>query len=214
MYTYISAFRGCLLLTCATLVSCATYRSAGGDFRGIGSYKSPSDYSSSSSSGTRSAHGYSPRAPFKLVWPVENVHINRGFHPANDPAHEGLDLGGSRGFPIMAAHEGVVIYRGQDFRGYGKMVLIEYNHEWATLYGHLDQITVQQGQVVTPGDLIGKMGATGHASGVHLHFELMHNRNPTDPLPFLMHQRKLTSTFAKQLHSENQGPRSQTPRPQ
>jgi murein DD-endopeptidase MepM/ murein hydrolase activator NlpD len=158
---------------------------------------------------------YSPRAPFKLVWPVENVHINRGFHPPSDPAHEGIDLSGRRGYPIMAAHEGVVIYSGQDFHGYGKMILIEYNHEWATLYGHLDQISVRQGQLVTPGDLIGRMGATGHASGVHLHFELMHNRTPTDPLPFLMHPKKLTSaSYAKRLHSETQAQHSQTQRAQ
>ncbi|NJL23863.1 MAG: M23 family metallopeptidase [Calothrix sp. SM1_5_4] len=113
------------------------------------------------------------------------VRISRGFRPPDAPRHAGMDLTGQRGSPILAAHEGIVIYAGSDFRGYGKMILVEYNSEWATLYAHLEHIAVKEGHIVSPGDPLGGMGSTGKASGVHLHFELMRHRRPVDPLPLL-----------------------------
>lgn len=128
---------------------------------------------------------YAPKGEFRLYWPVSQVRLNRGFRPSSDRRHEGIDLGGARGSPILAAHEGVVVYAGSGFRGYGKMVLVEYNKEWATLYAHLNSISAREGQVLKARDIIGQMGATGQASGVHLHFELIRHRQPVDPLPVL-----------------------------
>ncbi|MGZ3722296.1 MAG: M23 family metallopeptidase [Bdellovibrionales bacterium] len=198
------------------LSACGTYRTGTGDYRGaadykgVGNLKAPSDYSTSVDSqdvsddelrDARSHLGkgisYIPNGPFKLYWPVEAVRINRGFKPESDPHHEGLDLGGKRGLPILAAHDGVIIYAGTAFNGYGKMVLIEFNNEWATLYGHLDSFAVRDGMIVRAGDPIGAMGATGHATGVHLHFELMHNRSPVDPLPLLTNGRQLASELQR-----------------
>ena len=187
------------------LASCGTYRTGSGNYNGMGNYKNPSDYSSGVDSsdyskedtlGSRGRLGkrtqYFPRGPFKLNWPLTLVHINRGFQ-AIDTKHDGLDLGGRKGVTVMAAHEGVVIYAGRDFHGYGKMILVEYNKEWATLYAHLDAFIAKEGQVVSPGDPIGTMGATGDATGVHLHFEVFHNREPTDPIPLLTRANKVTS---------------------
>jgi murein DD-endopeptidase MepM/ murein hydrolase activator NlpD len=70
------------------------------------------------------------------------------------------------------------------------MVLIEYSHEWATLYAHLDTVNVRAGQIVQIGDPIGGMGRTGDATGIHLHFELLHKKIPTDPLHFLSRSRR------------------------
>lgn len=137
---------------------------------------------------------YVPRGAFRLYWPVHQIKINRGFRPAKDPNHQGMDLGGPKGAPILAAHEGIVVYTGKEFRGYGKMVLIEYNSEWATLYAHLDRIDVRQGQILNPGDPIGAMGRTGRASGVHLHFELMNNKLPIDPMSHLARNTKMASS--------------------
>ena len=139
---------------------------------------------------------FTPKGPFKLSWPVQSVHINRGFKPESDPHHEGLDLGGKRGTPIASAHDGVVIYAGNGFSGFGNMVLVEYNSEWATLYAHLDGYAVKEGHILTVGDPIGTMGATGHATGVHLHFELMHNRTPVDPLQLLTGGRQMASELS------------------
>lgn len=129
--------------------------------------------------------------PFQLQSPVQKYKLNRGFLAKRN--HKGLDLGGRRGDPILAAHPGVVVYAGRKFRGYGKMVLIEYNGKWATLYAHLDKYHVQEGQVVVAGERIGDMGATGRATGVHLHFELIKNKQPIDPLTYMRTDRFLTS---------------------
>jgi murein DD-endopeptidase MepM/ murein hydrolase activator NlpD len=131
------------------------------------------------------ARTYQPEHEFHLYWPVSTVRVNRGFAPANAPHHQGVDLGGTRGTPILAAHEGVVVYTGRHFHGYGNMVIVEYDKEWATLYAHLNRITAREGQHVQPGETLGQMGRSGHATGVHLHFELMHHRQPVNPLPFL-----------------------------
>lgn len=160
---------------------CGHFHRSIGEFRGPGPYRRPSDYSlppvSTPIARTK------PRGPFRLAWPVNHVRLSRGFK--HSPRHEGIDLAGAKGTAILAAHEGQVIYVGQDFRGYGKMVIVEYDRKWASLYGHLNSISVREGDIVKSGDILGGMGRTGRASGVHLHFELMHKRQPIDPLTVL-----------------------------
>lgn len=191
-----------VLLAVSTLLACTHYRSGFADYRGFGEeYRTSGDYSRAPSSEldplppTPGFDGqtYRPRAPFQLFWPVRTVRVNRGFRPASDRDHQGVDLGGARGTPILSAHEGLVIYAGRDFRGYGNMVLVEYSREWATLYAHLDRILVREGQILKAGEKLGTMGRTGRATGVHLHFELIHDRRPIDPLPYLMRSQKYAS---------------------
>jgi len=124
----------------------------------------------------------------KLSWPVHAVRINRGFMigSTRHSRHMGLDLGGYKNAPIRAAHDGYVIYAGKGFKGYGKMIILENTQGgYATFYAHLNQIKVKEGQFIHTGDTIGKMGRTGHATGVHLHFELRIAKLPTDPEPHL-----------------------------
>ncbi len=127
------------------------------------------------------------RGPFHLSWPVAVPVINRGYKPdgGRRKQHLGIDLGGRKNDFIYAAHDGVVVYAGRKFRGYGKMIILEYDQSWATLYGHLNSFNVKNGQEVHAGDLIGKMGRTGRATGVHLHFELIKDKEPVDPQQFL-----------------------------
>jgi murein DD-endopeptidase MepM/ murein hydrolase activator NlpD len=122
---------------------------------------------------------------FRLRAPVKHLKINRGYKTEGRRAHLGLDIAGHRGDRIFAAHDGVVIYVGRGFRGYGKMILLEYDNSWATLYGHLNRFKVKTGQEVKAGTLIGEMGRTGRATGVHLHFELIKDKDPIDPEPYL-----------------------------
>ncbi len=129
--------------------------------------------------------GYMRAEKFSMQWPVQNPRLNRGFKPPSDRKHFGIDLGGHRGEPILAAHEGFVIFAGTGFRGYGKMIILEFNGNFATLYAHLDRILVKNGQFVEPGQPIGQMGRTGRATGVHLHFELLEDKIPVDPLDWL-----------------------------
>ena len=118
-------------------------------------------------------------------WPVDRARMTRGFLPNKRRPHLGIDLAAPRGTPILASRAGTVIYAGREFKGYGKMIMIESGDGWATLYAHFDKILVSEGQKVRQGEVVGQMGNTGRSTGVHLHFEIRKNRGPVDPLPLL-----------------------------
>jgi murein DD-endopeptidase MepM/ murein hydrolase activator NlpD len=119
-------------------------------------------------------------------WPVAEARFIRGFLPQKKrKPHLGIDLAAPKGTPILAAHDGTVIYTGREFRGYGKMVMIEGREGFATLYAHFSKITIHEGERVHQGDQIGLMGRSGHATGTHLHFEVRTDRGPVDPLNYL-----------------------------
>lgn len=126
-------------------------------------------------------------------WPVWEARMSRGYLPKGTKRrkrpHKGIDMAAQRGIAVMASHDGVIIYAGKEFKGYGKMIMIESTNAnsngYATLYGHLDKIVVYEGQKVRQGEVIGALGNTGRSSGPHLHFEIRTLDGPIDPLPFL-----------------------------
>ncbi len=132
-------------------------------------------------------------------WPVWEARMSRGFLPKRKRKrpHKGIDLAAPRGVPVMASHDGVVIYTGKEFKGFGKMIMIETTGDstgYATLYGHLDKILVYDGQKVRQGEVIGALGNTGRSSGPHLHFEIRRSDGiPIDPLPMLPAGEALTN---------------------
>ena len=134
-------------------------------------------------------------------WPIWEARMTRGFLPKvkrkRKRPHKGIDLAAPRGSAVMASHDGVVIYTGSGFKGYGKMIMIESNVEagtgFATLYGHLDKIVVYEGKKVHQGEVIGALGNTGRSSGPHLHFEIRKLNGPIDPLPLLPAGNALTN---------------------
>ncbi len=135
-------------------------------------------------------------------WPVWEARMSRGFLPHGTKKrkrpHKGIDLAAPRGSAVMASHDGLVIYTGKAFKGYGKMIMIESTNSeagsgFATLYGHLDKIVVFEGQKVRQGEVIGALGNTGRSSGPHLHFEIRKLDGPIDPLPFLPAGEALTN---------------------
>ena len=164
---------------CGLLSGCATYRGLG-----------PLETAPRSSRPSGSVSTF-----FSLQWPLNDIHINRGFNVQKRRPHLGIDLAGVRGTGIFAAHPGKVIYAGRAYRGYGRMVMIEYSDQWATLYAHLDSIQVHKGDTVAQGQLVGRMGRSGHATGVHLHFELFREKTPVDPLLYLNKSNARTSAL-------------------
>lgn len=123
-------------------------------------------------------------------WPVDQARLTRGFflippRGKSKRPHLGIDLAAPKGTSIYSAHDGTVIYVGRAFKGFGKMIMIEGKMGWATLYAHLTKSRVKEGEQVRQGDLIGDMGRTGRATGVHLHFEIRKQSGPVDPLRFL-----------------------------
>ncbi len=138
----------------------------------------------------------SPRRP-QFDWPVWEARMTRGYLPRGKGRrkrpHKGIDLAAPRGSAVMASHDGTIIYTGSGFKGYGKMIMIESNDGWATLYGHLDKIVVYEGKKIRQGEVIGALGNTGRSSGPHLHFEIRRLNGPVDPLPLLPAGEALTN---------------------
>lgn len=122
-------------------------------------------------------------------WPVNEARMTRGFFTKpkkrRGRPHLGIDLASPKGTPIYAAHSGLIIYVGKQFSGYGRMVMIEGKDGFASLYAHLSKTLVRAGTQVVKGELIGQMGRTGRATGVHLHFEIRKKDGPVDPLMYL-----------------------------
>lgn len=104
-------------------------------------------------------------------WPVED-HILSGYDYAPSVNHLGIDLRGEMGDPVKAVDNGVVVYAGWNDWGYGNMVVVDHGFGWQSLYAHLATVDVICGQEVYVGDVLGGVGDTGAADGVHLHFEL------------------------------------------
>ncbi len=98
--------------------------------------------------------------------------------------HEGVDLGADYGDNVRAAAAGTVVANGYD-GAYGIKVDIDHGNGYHTWYAHLSRADVSVGQHVYKGQSIGAVGATGFATGPHLHYQLMYQGQPIDPTPFL-----------------------------
>jgi lipoprotein NlpD len=95
-------------------------------------------------------------------------------------ASKGMDIGGKRGAPVVAAGAGRVIYADAGLRGYGKLVIIRHNDTWLSAYAHNDKILVKEQDEVRRGQKIAEMGSTD-ADQVALHFEIRRQGKPVDP---------------------------------
>jgi len=116
-----------------------------------------------------------------FVWPTSGQ-ISQKFYWY----HRGVDIANKTAPSILAADSGKVI--AADWPkgwGYGNRIIIAHGNGFQTLYAHLDKIYVKPGQTVNRGDLIGQMGATGRATGVHLHFEIIKDGTKVNPLNYL-----------------------------
>lgn len=105
------------------------------------------------------------------------------FHPVHKTmrAHKGVDFGAPTGTPVRSVGEGVVTFSGWQ-TGYGNVVHIEHSGGRSTVYAHLSRIDARKGQRIEQGQLIGAVGATGWATGPHLHFEFKVNGQQIDPM--------------------------------
>ena len=101
--------------------------------------------------------------------------------------HKGIDVIVEKNEPILASGSGQVIKTGYSKFGYGNHVIIKHNDEYSTLYAHLNDINVKEGDYVHYGDVVGLGGQTGLVWGksCHLHFELRKNNTAIDPLKFI-----------------------------
>ncbi len=118
-------------------------------------------------------------------WPVQGIitgHFGKwrgGRHSGH--YHAGVDIAAPVGTNILAPIDGIVLFVGRK-GGYGRTLIIEHQDGIATLYGHTSEIFVSEGQVVKKGQLIGKVGSSGHSTGPHLHYEVRMEGSPVNPL--------------------------------
>lgn len=100
--------------------------------------------------------------------------------------HTGIDLTAQPGTPVYATGNGTVQLagRGANLGGYGVAVVLNHGYGFQTLYGHLSEVSVVPGQKVKRGDMIGRVGRSGLASGYHLHYEVIQNGNKVNPVYF------------------------------
>ena len=135
--------------------------------------------------------------PSSFIWPVPRYsYITSGVGPRWGTNHNGIDIGdaGIYGAAVVASRSGIVIY-GQNTcshdygksdscgcgGGYGNYVFIDHGDSYSTLYGHLSQAVVHDGEYVEQGQVIGYVGTTGWSTGPHLHFEIRLNNIYQDP---------------------------------
>lgn len=120
---------------------------------------------------------------YPLRWPLDGVITSR-FGQRSGRTHDGIDIGAPRGADVHAAADGEVLFSARH-GGYGNLVVLRHNNGLVTVYAHHDVNLVQKGERVTQGQSIARVGATGRASGPHLHFEVRRGTLPENPLTFL-----------------------------
>mgnify|MGYP001622943896 CR=1 FL=1 len=124
------------------------------------------------------------------AWPVpEHFDVTQGY----GDQHAALDIAADTGTPVIATDDGTItvtqtwngIVTKGDSNSYGNMVQVTHADGTVTLYAHLSEINVRQGDTVVRGQQIGRVGSTGNSSGPHLHFEVRSNGSKVDPMVYI-----------------------------
>lgn len=121
---------------------------------------------------------------YEIMAPLKGIITSKfGIRESDNPIvssyHAGLDIAANTGTNIASAHDGIVIQAG-DNGTYGKSIIIE-SGDLKTIYAHCSSVLVKKGDSIEKGDVIGKVGMTGNATGPHLHFEVRFNERLVNP---------------------------------
>nr|WP_295971751.1 peptidoglycan DD-metalloendopeptidase family protein [uncultured Bacillus sp.] len=141
------------------------------------------------------------------MWPSEGV-LSDSFGTRNGE-HKGIDIAGPIGTPVYAVDKGTVT-KSYYSDTYGHVVFVKHDYGMETIYAHLQERAVQEGQHVGQGEVIGKMGNTGDSSGVHLHFEVhmkewtFDKKNAVNPMTALGFV-EIGQAVAAVRHGEHEG---------
>ena len=127
----------------------------------------------------------------RMIWPVENGgRLTSKFGPRGRSFHDGIDIAAPTGTPVLASHDGHVIYADNKLRGYGNLVILRGSGNTKTVYAHNHRMLVRKNQRVKKGQKIAEVGSTGRSTGPHLHYEIRTvdkkgRHIAVDPLPIL-----------------------------
>jgi murein DD-endopeptidase MepM/ murein hydrolase activator NlpD len=119
-----------------------------------------------------------------FLWPIKGQ-LSNTFDNSEDSRHMGIDISSPLGTAIKAANSGKVLYSGNTVKGYGNLIILRHSNEFVTVYAHNQVNLVEEGAWVERGQVIGKVGQTGRASGPHLHFEIRKNNRAVNPFLYL-----------------------------
>jgi murein DD-endopeptidase MepM/ murein hydrolase activator NlpD len=125
-----------------------------------------------------------PASPLRLARPIA-APTGDGYGPRANRFHSGVDFIAPSGRAVRAAGSGRVAFAGYNSGGYGNLVVIDHALGVSSWYAHLSSISVRHGQSVGAGALVGRVGATGDATGPHLHFEVRLHGAIVNPLTAL-----------------------------
>ncbi|MFY9288267.1 MAG: M23 family metallopeptidase, partial [Alphaproteobacteria bacterium] len=117
----------------------------------------------------------------EMVWPVQGPVLSAFGGKGQGLSNDGVNIGAPKGAPIVAAQNGIVVYAGNEMKGFGNLILIRHADGWVTAYAHLDRMLVNKDGVVAQGDMIGTVGKTGNVPSPQLHFETRYEGKPIDP---------------------------------
>jgi len=124
-----------------------------------------------------------------FLWPIAGKVIS-GFGPKGKGLHnDGINIAARRGTAVRAAQNGVVVYRGNELRGFGNLILIRHAKGYMTAYGHNGKLLVRRGQKVVRGQVIARVGSSGSVAKPQLHFEIRRGRRAVNPLRYLRSRR-------------------------
>ena len=123
-----------------------------------------------------------PTIPLPLAWPLTAPVVGDRFGPRGASWHAGIDLPAPMGTPVYSARSGEVVWAGWRDGGWGFLVVVAHGHGERSMYAHLSRIDVRVGVWIGQGVRVGLIGASGHATGPHLHFEVRQSGQPVNPL--------------------------------
>lgn len=118
------------------------------------------------------------------MWPTQGTITSR-YGPRWGETHKGLDIAAPTGTNVYAFRSGTVEFSGWNSGGYGNLVIIDHGNGLKSYYAHNSKVLVNEGQSVSKGQLIAKVGSTGNSTGPHSHFEVRKNDVPVNPYNYL-----------------------------
>jgi murein DD-endopeptidase MepM/ murein hydrolase activator NlpD len=126
-----------------------------------------------------------PPIPLPLAWPLTAPVVGDTFGPRGTGWHSGIDLKAPMGTPVYSARSGEVVWAGWREGGWGLLVVVAHGQGERSMYAHLSRIEVRVGVWIGQGVRVGRVGASGDATGPHLHFEVRIRNASVDPLRVL-----------------------------
>ena len=133
--------------------------------------------------------------------PLDGARVSSNYgmrkHPilGYNKIHQGVDFAAPKGTPVFAAGNGIIEFTGRN-GGYGKYIRIRHNSSYKTAYGHLNTYNkgISKGVRVNQGQIIGFVGSSGRSSGPHLHYEVIYQNTPINPMTMKLPSGKVLKT--------------------